>query len=105
MWHPDNSQTEKDEKGFFKCKTPNCYVCKFAEPMKSIKSRNRQERIEIEIKSRLDCESKNLLYRIKYQKCGIEYVRRALKKTMKYQVLKNHCAKLIIVRKPEWIIL
>ena len=63
-----------DEKGFFKCKTPNCYVCKFAEPMKSIKSRNRQERIEIEIKSRLDCESKNLLYRIKCQKCGIEYI-------------------------------
>ena len=58
--------------GFYKCKKSNCYPCKFSDPSKTITSRNTAKTFDI--KQKIDCETKNVLYRIQCQKCGKEYI-------------------------------
>ena len=47
-------------------------MCLYAEPAKEIISRYKG--IKVKINSRIDCESKNVVYRVRCNKCGKEYI-------------------------------
>ena len=63
----------REQKGFFKCSKSNCRTCIYAEPTNEITSSNSKE-VKVRIKQKIDCETSNVLYRIRCKKCNMEYV-------------------------------